>query len=354
MAALGVGLFAPKLVPIAYTMARFPRWIESTEAIGPGQLWVMLTAREQGVIAKLAPVPTYGWHEWGIYVGVAGVAVLAASVLALRTRRGRALWLPAVLLFVLGFGAFGSFAPWTLLHHLPPFAAQHVPSRFFFPAVLLLAVATAHGLGRIFDGRLARHPGVDLAATLVVGWLALDLANVGARATDGAFRMRATAAPPAAVFHHAETPSRKYEPDDAWGGAALLSRAIDEGVLECSGAPDGARPRGARSAADPLYRGETFLDGAPGVARVVSRTPNGIDVVVEATGPGTLVVNMNFDPGWEADGAPAKTFAHALATSVEAGSRVVRFRYRPRGLWLGLVLFAGAVAAATALLRREA
>ena len=347
LAALGVGFFAPKLVPVLFTMARFPRWIDSVEAIGLADLWVMLTARSQGVSAKLLPGLPYGWHEWGIYLGWLGVAALSLSLLALISPRGRALLAPALLLFVLGFGATSALAPWALLHELPPFRAQHVPSRFFFPAVLLLATAAAHGLGRLVDGLLARRQGFDLAATFVVGWLALDLASVGARASDRAFHLHAPAVAPT-EFHHADRPRLRYVPNDAWGGAALLSREANEGVLRCAGAPEGAEPRGAVADDDPRYRGEAFLlEGAPGTARVVRRAPNEIDV--EASGPGLLVVNMNFDPGWQADGQPARDQAHALAATVEPGHHIIHFRYRPRGLWPGLGLFALALAAAVAL-----
>jgi hypothetical protein len=351
LAALGVGFFAPKLVPILFTMARFPRWIDSTESVGPGALLVMLTAREQGVRAKLVPVPAYGWHEWGIYVGWVGVGALALSLLALSTPRGRALLVPGLLLLVLGLGAFWSFAPWTLLHELPPFRAQHVPSRFFFPAVLLLASAAAHGLGRLVDPLLSRRPLLDLAATLVIGWLALDLANVGARATDRTFYLHAIRVAPAAEFHHVERPRARYSPPDAWGGAALLSREANEGVLRCAGAPEGAEPRGALAPEDPRYRGEAFLDGSPGLARVIRRAPNEIDVESDASGPATLVVNLNHDPGWEADGRPALDHDHALAAAVAPGPRLIHFRYRPRGLWPGLLLLALALVASFSLVR---
>jgi hypothetical protein len=349
LAALGVGFFAPKLVPILFTMARFPRWIDSTESIGVGDLVVMLTAREQGARARLVPVPAYGWHEWGIYVGWLGLAALALSLLSLATPRGRALLAPGLLLAALGFGAVASFAPWTLLHELPPFRAQHVPSRFFFPAVLLLGAAAAQGLGRLVDAPLARRPLLDLAATLVVGWLALDLAGVGARSTDRAFYLHALRAGPAAEFHHVEKPRARYSPADAWGGAALLSREEGEGVLRCAGAPEGAEPRGALAAGDPRYRGEAFLEGAAGTARVVRRAPSEIDVEVDASGPATLVVNMNHDPGWTADGRPTREVDHALAAAVGPGPRVVHFRYLPRGLWAGLALFALALTAAFVL-----
>jgi hypothetical protein len=351
-----LGLFAPKLVPIALTMRRFPRLIESTETIGPSQLLVMLTSPDQGLAARPVAVPAYAWHEWGLYVGWLGLGVLIIGALGVLARRARPFATVGLVLVALGFGAWGSLAPWTLLHRLPPFASMHVPSRLFFPAILFLSLAFVRLVGRRFDGLVLRRPWLDLASTIVVAWLVLDLAHVGARSTSQAFSLHPRLAPanlpPAGEdLRQLLHPRVAYDGPGAWGGAALLSRGRHEGVLACVAAPDGAEPRGARAENDARYLGEAHLEGG-GTARIVSRTPNGLDVEVDAKKAGALIVNVNYDPGWRADGEPAAEIGYALATHVGVGRHVVRFRHGSSGLPFGL-LVAGATLAAWLWLARR-
>jgi hypothetical protein len=118
------GLAAPKLFATADQMSRIPRLIESTEVIGPGALFAMLTTPDQRYGVRSADVPAYNWHEWGIYVGAGGFAILLVALFA-RGVRGQAYKLLGLLCLVLGFGAFHPLAPWALLHRVPVFASQH-------------------------------------------------------------------------------------------------------------------------------------------------------------------------------------------------------------------------------------
>jgi prepilin-type N-terminal cleavage/methylation domain-containing protein len=82
---------------------------------------------------------------------------------------------------------------------------------------------------------------------------------------------------------------------------------------------------------------------APASARIV--TDGATEVVVEATLPadGFVVLRDTYDPSWTADvdGAPA-ALARAngvyRAVHVAAGRHVIRFRFRPRDLFVGLTL----------------
>ncbi|MBK6696376.1 MAG: hypothetical protein IPG50_29930 [Myxococcales bacterium] len=103
---IGVGLSAPKLLPMLDGMSRAPRIIESPEAIDLRQVILMMASPSQSFHAGPVMVPSYGWHEWGIYIGWFGVTVLVLGLLFARGKTGHPLKLTGALFFVLGLGAF--------------------------------------------------------------------------------------------------------------------------------------------------------------------------------------------------------------------------------------------------------
>jgi hypothetical protein len=83
--------------------------------------------------------------------------------------------------------------------------------------------------------------------------------------------------------------------------------------------------------------------GAPpeGVARIVSRTPNGLEVEADLAAPGVLVVLEAFDEGWQVavDGRDTELLrANGLFRGVrlEAGHHRASFAYRPASARAGL------------------
>src|SRR4029078_11283225 len=91
--------------------------------------------------------------------------LLVLGVAFVQGRRESALKGLGILLVVLGFGAFHPHAPWTLLHAFSPvFQSQHVPSRFLYPAVLILGLVAAAGIGRAISKRERAAPWLDAGA----------------------------------------------------------------------------------------------------------------------------------------------------------------------------------------------
>ncbi|MBL8742599.1 MAG: hypothetical protein JNK04_15940, partial [Myxococcales bacterium] len=88
--AAGALLAAPKLLPVLAAFARAPRVIESNERLGPGALLTLLVSRQQAFFDRPAAVTPYGWHEWGMYVSVLGVALLLGGLVF---ARGSKAWL---------------------------------------------------------------------------------------------------------------------------------------------------------------------------------------------------------------------------------------------------------------------
>lgn len=336
---IACGLAAPKLLAIADYMQRAPRLIASRETIGFAELWVMLTERAQRFGSFPVRVPAYNWHEWGLYIGVGGLVCLVVALLFARGRRGQSLRICGIICLFLGFGAFHEYAPWTLLHELPPFSSQHVPSRFHYLMVFFLGLAFVDTLGRTLDPWLARRRSFEALLLLPLALFLLDLVAVNQVPFSQAFWMRAPERiPRVQSFEHRKNPPLQYESAD-WAAPMLLSMFANTGVIRCYGADPALKPA-ARAADAPGYRGRAFVSDGSGVAEVVEWTPNRAVVRVVGAKPGSLVVyNMNFDRSWSADGEPALSAGGLVAARLAPGADTVRFAYFPRTLKVSLPIF---------------
>ena len=336
---LGLGLSAPKLLPLLDTVAGDPRLIPSTEKLDLRSFVTLLTSRDQGFLSRPAPLQPYGWHEWGMYISAVGLGVLALGLLLVWGRRERALKLVGALLVVLGFGAFHKYAPWTLLHqYVPFFRSQHVPSRFLYPAVLVLGLVAASGLGRLVHRFQHRAPWLDLAVALAVAVLAIDVARVARLPMTSAMWMEAPLIPEGRVFHHEKEPPFQYKKPD-WAGPVLLAMMGNTGVLNCYGLPRSPdHPIAPASRGGANYRGEIYLHGS-GRAELALWSPNRIAArISEAGNDTTLVYNMGYHHGWHSDAGPVINRDGLIAVNLPRGSRRVALWYRPPGLGLGLAI----------------
>ena len=359
---LALGLAAPKLLPVLQTFDRAPRWIASNESASVATFWAALTSRAQGFDARPAPVPAYGWHEWGMYLGLPALLAIGFGLVQTRDRRAWSLALVGVVFLALGFGAFGPHAPWTLLHRAPVFRSQHVPARFQYTAVLLLAAASSSGIGRWLARGSARPWSAPLAA-LVVVLLAVDIASVARQPMSAAMVLTAPDVRWRERFHQVTSSPWHYEgPSTAWvGGPEYLAMRGNVGVIDCYSAPPFG-PRGARAAGERGFRGDVWLEGS-GVARIQRWSPNQVIVAVRGASPGALLAyNGNAAPGWSArleEGGselPLRSHQGALGAVVPGGDATVVFAFRPPGLRAGVLLAALTVASlvgAEALRRRR-
>jgi hypothetical protein len=361
---IGIGLAAPKLLPLLATFKRAPRVIDSPERLDVGAFVTLLTSREQAFYQRPALVSPYGWHEWGMYIGPA--FALVVLIACLFVPGAEVAWLKAIaLLFVaLGFGSFHEYAPWTLLHaHAPVFRSQHVPSRFLYPAMLVLGIIAAKGIDRIVERHDARIPWLDafLAACVFVG--ALDVASVAQKPMKDAMWMVAPDdIPRSAPFRYVDNPIYNYRRRD-WAAPMYLSMLGNTGVLNCYGAPP-FEGKGALSPYDRRFRGDVFLDGG-GSATVSHWSPNQVEIESDAATDGELLVyNMNFDPGFSArvttngnaTTVPAMSTDDRVSVHVPAGRSVVVFQYSPPRMGIGIamaVVTVGALALAMWLERRR-
>jgi hypothetical protein len=348
---VGFGLSAPKLIPMLDVVRRFPRLVDSTETLDLHAFVVIFTSHDQEFNARPAPVTPYGWHEWGIYIGwVAFLALLAGAMFA-RSRREASLKTVGLVLVILGFGAFDEYAPWTLLHLAPIFKSQHVPSRWLYPATLVLALVFASMLERGMVRLRSLRPVGEFVLLGFAAWISLDIARVARLPMAQMFGAHMPTIPVrTAEFHTEAKMTNEYQFDGiSYGVASLPSEMANVGQIECMIFPGlsifakdakGIVPGlGAKGRGDPAYRGEAYTASGKGRADLVQFTPNAMTVHVDGATPGDLLVlNQNWDPGWRADGVPAASFHDAVATVLRSPNETVLFRYRPHYWWPSLAI----------------
>lgn len=334
---IAIGLSAPKLFAIIDHMTDIPRLIESKEVIGLSELLVMFTSLDQRFGSRPVRTPAYNWHEWGIYIGWLGVAALGIALVLARGPRGQPLKILGLCCLLLGFGAFHEYAPWALLHPLPVFASQHVPSRYHYPMLLFFGAAFLTVVGPRVDAALRRMPWLDLALLVPLALFCADLTRVSREPIAQAFWMEQPDDIHVHAFEQHINPVVNYKRRD-WAQPQLLAMMSNLGIIKCYGVDPKFVPS-ALGAEDPAYRGTTYLDAGAGRAEITSWSPSHAEISVTGAEPGALVVyNMNFDSSWRVDGAAPVNLHGVLAARLTSANQRVVFRYFPRTLYLGAAL----------------
>jgi hypothetical protein len=360
--AWGAMFAAPKLFAIQEVMSRFPRHAPSTEFVPP-LVWIQMFVSSAGQFPDLhAPGLPYLWHEFGQYVGFVPLGVL---VWGNRARlpadpRREAVRIVGYFMMMLALGYIG---PWGLLHLIPPFSSQRVPSRFTYPGFILISIVAGCAIESALPGWKERWGSrkVEAVRWSVFVICAAMIAREDRLCTLPWFGLEvpAQAEREAPFVQYRETPPEYvYAPNDQMsskasnGATGLLRLEANVGSIKCSefaglnhdvaSRADGRPPLlGARGIGDPLYRGEFWVEPAAGAAGVdlVRWTPNLVVLKTHDTETGDVVVlNQNWAAGWTANGVPALNHDEVNAYRVTSPDETVTFRYRPRTLTAGLVV----------------
>jgi len=350
---LGGGLLsfafaAPRLLPILDMLRRYPRLVDSPETIDLAGIIGIFTARQGEPHPAVGP---WGWHEFGFYIGWLPFLVMLSAPLLARRWKERAALLAGGVCFALALGRFSPMAPWALLHdYVPVFQSQHVPSRWFYPAVLLLLASAAAAFERLLR-RVARgRVLLEIALLAIGGYVGFDIASQSRTELANTFLHAGPSVQPSVGPYHQEKtapPALRYPVPD-WAPPALPAMVANVGVIDCVTFPGlntyyrdrkGQIPGlGAKGVGDPDYRGEAYFASGSAEAEVERWTPNVVSVRYTGAAEGDLLVlNQNWDPGWSAEHGVVN-WRDTAASPVSAGSGVVVFRYRPRFFVLGCVI----------------
>jgi hypothetical protein len=369
-----------RLVPVLHYLREHPRLMPLDDHLSLGEVFGFWTTRAH---ARGVPGHPYVWPEYDDYVGIVPVALMLAGVaVALfagskgdpRRRERR---IDLVLLVGLVWCALGNISGPSLialLHHLPIYASLRVPSRYLGPATVAfgLLVVAALVAGRDALGKWGFRPRALRAA------LALEVLLVAGVAADVTLTNQA-------VMQQGidpVLPSRPASADFFQNGAASYSRFATFPVsgfgtracyvpIEWKTAPGITDGRGPQVRLEPADAG-TVMQSA--------WSPNELVFDARLAAPGLLVVNQNYETGWQLEGAeaggtvgafvvaqnrfwdirarpselPAKGAIGLLAVKLPAGHHHLVLRHRPPGLRLGILLSLIGVGLSIVVLRRRA
>ena len=327
--AIGLGLGAFRLFPIAELVRAHPRKVNDWDTMGLVDLFVTFGVRHSG---RRFGEHQYVFPEYGNYFGLVGVGlVLVGAVLVIRRRRR--LWplLAAAGIFLLFELGNQPPLPWWLLKHLPIYSGLRVPSRFTVVAGMFMCLLAGVAVDELGAAPLACERGwrrpraVGWAVlALAVGYL-FDAASFNRLQWDQTIGTPPPRDPRAASFHQV--------PGDR--GRMMAFPRANEGTLSCF--EETPLP------ISPLLRGnlpadEYLADPSAGHVQRLRWSPNEIVLDVDVARPATVLVNQNFDPGWRASGAEVVNEGGLLAARVPAGRGTVTFVYRPRSFVVGGVI----------------
>ncbi|MEO7435338.1 MAG: hypothetical protein ABI080_07585 [Candidatus Binatia bacterium] len=352
LAALGfllVGAF--KLAPTLEYMHANPRAMPvGADSLGAGELVEILLYRP---FTRERPGYTFPFDEYRAYVGPGVVLGVLLTLL-----HGRARWRDVAIVgffTTLVFGDHGPLSPYTLLHELPGFSSQRVPSRYVILILPFLALWFGQALADIAGPR-TDHEGRTrwrtwfAAIALVATFIDLTLSNTVM------LREWFTVPPPeiatpltgagAAFRHRTETTTESP--------TTYIRAPLDGyGFLSC----DGFEPNPPVIAPEIQTQTDEPIEMYPfrgNQARVVRFTPNRVTVEVDFTQEASLVLNENYYPGWASDFGPAYERGGRAAFTIPTGTHTVVLAYRPVNVEIYAALTAlGLVGVAVALFIRR-
>jgi hypothetical protein len=343
---LGCALAAVKALPVLDTVLRYPRETQEANFYGAPFTPTALEMLHQMLVARAQAHDPEQWMPYllnvGAYVGWLPL-LLALGAVALRPRRHAALALLAFAFVWLALGAAAPLDLWGLLHALPGFSMLRVPARFNVCVLVCLALLAGAGLDALRAGLTRRERLARALAWGLTAFVAADLCLV-----NGAIFRVAFSVPPLApsargdLTHYEESPyltayreRAVYPVFDNWPGAAYPALLENRGVIDTYDTIP-FQPR-ALAASNRDYRGEAWFRETGGRIESLRVTPNRIRVETDGHA-GTLVFNVNFDPGWTVagDGVSAPRSAQGLlAVAVPGGVSALELRYRPRSFRRG-------------------
>jgi len=157
-----VALCAVRLWPMVELLSDTPRNVDDRDFLTLSMAWDALFGIDQRELYHSFSEPNHSvWGAYGAFTGF--VPWLLGLYGALRSRGAWRWPLFAVMILgvVLMFGNFASFAPWTLLRHVPPFQMIRAPYRFVILLIFGISVLSMVGAFELYN---------DLKSRLNVRW----------------------------------------------------------------------------------------------------------------------------------------------------------------------------------------
>jgi hypothetical protein len=235
-------------------------------------------------------------------------------------------------LFILMLGHFSPKAPWSVLHaHVFPFKQMRVPARFRLLLMVPISIWIAAGTEYVPAFVRKFSPRWGSAMRVVLVGLALLCAGDVVGLGQEMIRVRFTDAPEQPV-----TASPRFY----YGGPGVTPDFIDQ--PRQNRAYLGCRSYEWSFVTDaPLWEGDVdqarAVDDAV-IINSVSRTHNTFTADVDVKRDGRILLNSGYDRGWRSNVGKVVEVSHQLALELPPGHHVLRMRYWPEKMTLGVTI----------------
>jgi hypothetical protein len=286
------------------------------------------------------------WQEYSGYVTHLGLA-LAVWGMVVSWRARWPLYVAGLLAANTVLGNGSPLDTWSMLHQLPFYQSLHVPSRFLAAVVFTLAVAAGYGLDW-FARRVAvtKRPILQLLVHGVIpAAIYVELAALGWTVFSDVFVV-----PPRPVSVQRDFAVRYLRGSLIYlpvmrSDLCVHLRSNSGVLIEYENV---AVPRGdVRTADDPNYRGEVFLEPDRGSATIDRWTMSRVDISCQVDAPARLSLNQNYYDGWQAvvhgNSGSRKLAAEPspgglVSVDVQPGENRVEFYYVPKNFYWGMAV----------------
>ncbi|MFL5413491.1 MAG: hypothetical protein ACJ79D_19175 [Myxococcales bacterium] len=316
-------LAAVKLVPVLAFLRRTPRLVPLDDRMNLAEVLAAFTTRQH---PRAFPPHLYVWPEYDAYVGILALALAAFGAALALSRRDRRIDLVVLLLLLwCALGDVPGLSLFRLLHELPIYRSLRVPSRFFYPATIFLALLAATALTAI--GR-ARSSFARAAQIAIVAFVAVDVISANAARLQQGAGLPVPLASPSGDFHQEARVDYRLLP-------LFPQRGI--GTAACYGGFDWPVSRALWFGRVAQQRVEPVTAGS---AELLRWSPSELRLRISLEAPARLIVNQNFDPGWQASRGTVLPVAGLLAVDLDPGEHELILKHRPEGFVLGLALTA--------------
>lgn len=369
-------LAGARLLPVLRYLREHPRLVPLDDQMTLGEVMRTWTLRMH---ERAFAGHTYVWDEYADYVGVIPVALLAAGILiavvswARREGESRLRRIDLVLLAGLVWCALGNIpgpSAFGLLHELPIYTSLRVPSRFLGPAMVGFALVVTSAMmavrARMAEARL--RPGLrrafEVVQVLLVVAIAVDVCSTNQVRLQQGMDPPLTRERASADFYQAVTDYGRF-PTHPVRGIGTRQCYVPLDWKPAPGIVDGKVP-------------QQWLEPATaGQVAPVRWTPNRVELDVNLNAPGVVIVNQNYESGWQIMAGPTTAQIGAylvgahhqwqrstgvigevptppvglLSVAMPAGRNRLVLRHRPPALAAGAVAMLLGIGLAIAALR---
>ncbi len=276
----------------------------------------------------------YRWGEFGNYVGYFALGLACIPFFYKREgiwKHYRAFFLPCLIMLVL------SFVSLPVMHGYISYLTDllRIPSRMMLFPMLAIAILAACGIERI-----ASHTKIKIIAPLLFLLLAGDLIS-----NDFLLFSRMLSLPLPEIHIESkfmrlrEAYSTKDETYYRAGYIDFLEKRGTNGLCRFYQ----TQPHTAainNTSKQKESRGEVYVeDKDSGKAEILSRDNNSLQIHAMLIGPSSVVVNMNYYPGWVTqEGLTVENHDGLIAVPLTTGEATFTLEYRPSTVYIGAVI----------------